>query len=60
MPRCKKRITDKMAGHHLILGEITDFITGKTIEDTHDERYRQKIAKFLVNEKGYDKKSGNI
>ena len=45
-----------MAGHHLILGKLTDFITGKTIEDTHDERYRQKIAKFLVNKKGYDKK----
>ncbi len=45
-----------MTGHHLILGKLTDFITGKTIEDTHDERYRQKIAKFLVNKRGYDKK----
>jgi hypothetical protein len=44
-----------MAGHHLILGEQTDFITGETIPDTHDERYRQKIARLLVNQKRYQK-----
>jgi hypothetical protein len=44
-----------MAGHHLILGERTDFITGETIIDTHDERYRQKIARLLINHKGYQK-----
>ncbi|MFP4193665.1 MAG: type I restriction enzyme HsdR N-terminal domain-containing protein [Desulfobacterales bacterium] len=44
-----------MGTHHLILGETTDFITGKTVTDTHDERARQKIAKFLVEEKGYKK-----
>ena len=43
-------------GHHLILGELVDFITGKTIEDTHDERYRQKLAHILVEQKGYLKK----
>ena len=42
-----------MAGHHLILGEQTDFITGETIPDTHDEHYRQKIARLLVNHKSY-------
>jgi hypothetical protein len=42
-----------MNGHHLILGELEDFITGETIKDTHDERYRQKIARLLVNQKGY-------
>jgi hypothetical protein len=41
--------------HHLILGETVDFITGETIVDTHDERARQKIARFLVEEKGYSK-----
>jgi predicted type IV restriction endonuclease len=41
--------------HHLILGETVDFITGETIIDTHDERARQKIARFLVEEKGYSK-----
>jgi hypothetical protein len=44
-----------MAGHHLILGQRTDFITGETIMDTHDERYRQKIARLLVNHKRYQK-----
>lgn len=43
------------SGHHLILGELVDFITGETIEDTHDERYRQKLAKLLVEKKDYTK-----
>lgn len=42
-------------GHHLILGELEDFLTGQKIKDTHDERYRQKIARFLVDEKGFSK-----
>ena len=42
-----------MDGHHLILGEIDDFITGEPIKDTHDERYRQQLARLLVNRKGY-------
>ncbi len=45
-----------MAGHHLILGQIKDFITGKILDDTHDERYRQKLAKLLINSKGYLKR----
>jgi hypothetical protein len=40
-------------GHHLILGELDDLITGNTINDTHDERHRQKIAQLLVHQKGY-------
>ncbi len=44
-----------MGGHHLILGKIDDFITGEILTDTHDERYRQKIARFLVANKGYAK-----
>ena len=42
-----------MNGHHLILGELTDFITGDTLKDTHDERYRQKIARLLTGQLGY-------
>ncbi len=42
-----------MVGHHLILGELDDFITGESIKDTHDERYRQQLAHLLVNHKGY-------
>jgi len=42
-----------MGGHHLILGQLIDFITGETLDDTLDERYRQKIARLLVTQKGY-------
>ena len=42
-------------GHHLILGEIKDFLTGETVTETHDEQYRQKIARLLIEHKGYAK-----
>ena len=42
-------------GHKRILGRTIDFITGREITDTDDERYRQKLARFLVEEKGYAK-----
>jgi hypothetical protein len=45
-----------MGGHHLILGELTDFFTGLPLKDTHDERYRQRLARLLVEKKGYRKK----
>jgi hypothetical protein len=44
-----------MGKGYLILGEIEDYITGKTIKDTHDERYRQKLARILVDDKDYQK-----
>ena len=44
---------DFMGGHHLILGKLNDSITGEILDDTHDERYRQKLADLLVNEKKY-------
>lgn len=44
-----------MNGHHLILGELIDTVTGETLEDTHDERYRQKIARILLSEKGFSR-----
>ena len=44
-----------MNGHHLILGELVDYITGKAIPDTHDERYRQNLARLLVKHKNYEK-----
>ncbi len=44
-----------MDGHHLILGKLTDYLTGDVVPDTHDERYRQKIARLLVDTLGYDK-----
>ena len=42
-----------MTGHHLILGKLSDVITGETLDDTLDERYRQKIARLLVERGGY-------
>ena len=44
-----------MGKGYLVLGELTDYITGKIIKDTHDERYRQKLARLLVDDKGYQK-----
>jgi Type I restriction enzyme R protein N terminus (HSDR_N) len=44
-----------MTGHHLILGRQLDYLTGEAIADTHDERYRQALAKLLVEKKGYDR-----
>jgi hypothetical protein len=45
-----------LGGHHLILGDIRDYLTGETLVDTHDERYRQKLARVLVEDRGYQKK----
>lgn len=45
-----------MGKHHLVMGELTDYITGETRVDTHDERARQTIARLLVDEKGFDRK----
>ena len=42
-----------MSTQHLVPGKRIDFITGKIIVDTHDERVRQIIAKILINEKGF-------
>jgi hypothetical protein len=42
-----------MTGHHLILGKLSDVLTGETLDDTLDERYRQKISRLLVERKGY-------
>ncbi|MFH2064790.1 MAG: type I restriction enzyme HsdR N-terminal domain-containing protein [Pseudomonadota bacterium] len=44
-----------MTGHHLVMGTLTDYLSGELLEDTHDERYRQKLARLLVEEKGYGK-----
>jgi len=41
--------------HHIVYGTLKDFITGEELPDTDDERFRQKIARFLVEKKGYKK-----
>lgn len=45
-----------MDSHVYIFGTLTDVITGETLTDTHDERYRQQISRFLLDEKGYGRK----
>lgn len=44
-----------MSGRHLVLGRTTDFLTGRTVVDTLDERIRQNIARFLVENRGFGK-----
>lgn len=41
--------------HHFIYGMAEDYLTGELVVDTDDERYRQKLSRLLVEEKGYDK-----
>lgn len=41
--------------HHLIYGHLVDFLTGEALVDTDDERYRQRLARLLVEEKGFAK-----
>jgi hypothetical protein len=42
-----------MGTSHLIMGELTDYLTGQILPDTHDERLIQKISHFLIDDKGY-------
>ena len=44
-----------MGTAHLVMGELKDYLTGRTLPDTHDEQLIQKISRFLVEEKGYSK-----
>ncbi len=39
--------------HIYIYGDLTDYLTGKTLQDTDDERIRQSLARFLVEERNY-------
>jgi hypothetical protein len=41
--------------HHMIYGYCIDYITGETLVDTDDERYRQELARAIVEEKGWAK-----
>ena len=40
-------------GHHLVYGTLQDYLTGETLPDTDDERFRQRLARLLVEQKGY-------
>lgn len=39
--------------HHFIYGHLKDFLTGESLVDTDDERYRQKIAQIMVEKRGF-------
>ncbi|MFZ5571935.1 MAG: type I restriction enzyme HsdR N-terminal domain-containing protein [Thermodesulfobacteriota bacterium] len=41
------------SGHHYIFGQLEDYLTGRRLTDTHDERYRQRLARLLVESCGY-------
>jgi len=44
-----------MGTSHLVMGELTDYLTGQTLPDTHDERLIQQISRFLVEDKGFSR-----
>jgi len=39
--------------HHMIYGSLADYLTGEPLVDTDDERYRQKLYRLLVEERGF-------
>ena len=41
------------SGHHIVYGELEDFLTGESLPDTDDERVRQSLARLLVEQLGY-------
>lgn len=43
------------SGHHIVYGELHDYLTGETLPDTDDERIRQNLARLLVEQLGYAK-----
>ncbi len=42
-------------GHHIVYGELRDYLTGRSLPDTDDERVRQELARLLVEQLGYAK-----
>ena len=43
------------SGHHIVYGELQDYLTGEVLPDTDDERIRQQLARLLVEQLGYGK-----
>jgi hypothetical protein len=41
--------------HHLIYGNLSDYLTGEELVDTDDERIRQSLSRLMVEDKGYTK-----
>ncbi|NBB77414.1 MAG: hypothetical protein GVY02_08545 [Bacteroidetes bacterium] len=42
--------------HHLVYGTLHDFLNGEELTDTDDERIRQDISRYMVEDRGYSKK----
>ena len=45
----------RQSGHHFVYGSLKDYLTGEELPDTDDERFRQQLARLLVEEKGFAK-----
>lgn len=43
------------SGHHIVYGVLRDYLTDLELRDTDDERLRQRLARLMVEEKGYAK-----
>ncbi|HBI16100.1 MAG TPA: hypothetical protein DDY20_11395 [Desulfobulbaceae bacterium] len=41
------------SGHHIVYGTLRDVLTGEELPDTDDERNRQQLTRWLLEEKGY-------
>jgi len=49
-----RAVIPAVPGHHLVYGTLRDFLTGAELPDTDDERFRQSLARLLVEERGFD------
>lgn len=45
----------RQTGHHFVYGTLKDYLTGEELPDTDDERFRQALARLLVEEQGFSK-----
>lgn len=43
--------------HHLIYGNLRDYLTEEELIDTDDERIRQELSRLMVEEKGYSREN---
>jgi hypothetical protein len=45
----------KTPDHHLVYGTLKDYLTGEELPDTDDERFRQELARMMVEDRGFAK-----
>lgn len=48
-------MTEQHLQHHLVYGTLFDYLTGETLTDTDDERFRQALSRMMVEEKHFHK-----